>query len=237
MVTLLLTVFIILLLMAGAGGTSRTGNGGTVGGGNSAAQGFLNNIFELRAMSPYADADGYVVAAREGAAGLSPEQRAGLTVIKDEDLERIRHREEVLADIRTKLEQAQLDPYISADAEGDGIRLKIPNSILFPTGTVDVDNRGLSVLRALVPILSSGDFAIAVEGHTDGSRGGHSDKFASDWELSANRATTIVRFLIDAGIAPKRLEAVGYADTRPIADNSTEAGRAANRRVALLLRM
>jgi chemotaxis protein MotB len=75
-----------------------------------------------------------------------------------------------------------------------------------------------------------------VEGHTDDIPIS-TEKFPSNWELSAQRAATVVRALADAGIAAQRLEAVGYADTRPLAANTSEDGRKENRRVSLFLRM
>ncbi|TAL03262.1 MAG: hypothetical protein EPO08_04750 [Rhodospirillaceae bacterium] len=245
MVTLLMTVFIILVLIAtvGTGGPNGAGGPGGLeegpsGGGMSGARGFLYNLFELRAMSPYADNDDYLLVAREGTVSkLTPEQRAALTVIKDQDLERLQRRQDALADIEKNLAHSKLDQYVKATIEGDGIRVSIPDPIIFGTGVSDVDPRGMAVLRALVPILAAGDYAIAVEGHTDNTPVLAADRYPSNWELSAGRAATIVRFLIGSGIDPKRLEAAGYADTRPIMSNSTEAGRAQNRRVTFLLRL
>jgi len=61
-------------------------------------------------------------------------------------------------------------------------------------------------------------------------------QFPSNWELSAARATTVVRiFTDDAGILPEKLSAVGYGEYKPIADNSTPEGRSKNRRVDIIL--
>ncbi|HCN71570.1 MAG TPA: flagellar motor protein, partial [Pusillimonas sp.] len=59
----------------------------------------------------------------------------------------------------------------------------------------------------------------------------------SNWELSSARAGSVVRYLEANGIASRRLRAVGYADTRPLAQNNTAANRALNRRVELMLEM
>jgi chemotaxis protein MotB len=73
-----------------------------------------------------------------------------------------------------------------------------------------------------------------VEGHTD-SNPISTQRFPSNWELSSARASSVVRLFIESGVAPDRLTAAGYADQRPIAENNTEAGRARNRRVAIML--
>ncbi len=233
MVTLLMTVFIILVLMAGMKSSGNPGRPGVDEGVNG-ARGFLNNIFELRAMSPYADENGYVMVGREGATGaLTPEQRKSLAVIKAEDLERIRWRQATLDDITIKLGAAHLESYVKAEFEGGNIRINVPDPVTFVAGIEEVDPRGLAVLRALVPVLSVGDFSIVVEGHTDDTP--PAPGYKSNWEFSAARAAFIVRLLIEGGIAAKRLEVAGFADTHPIMNNRTPEGRAQNRRVTILL--
>jgi chemotaxis protein MotB len=62
------------------------------------------------------------------------------------------------------------------------------------------------------------------------------DKFPTNWELSTARATTVVRFFIErGGVNRESLEAVGFADTRPVASNDTEEGRTENRRIEIVL--
>ncbi|MGZ4266752.1 MAG: OmpA/MotB family protein, partial [Solirubrobacteraceae bacterium] len=75
---------------------------------------------------------------------------------------------------------------------------------------------------------------ITVEGHTDNVPIS-SSQYPSNWELSTDRATTVVRYLIAKGVNRERLGAVGYADLHPIASNATTAGRARNRRVEIVL--
>lgn len=170
------------------------------------------------------------------AGSLYTQPDSTLAVVKDNDLDRIRAREGALAGVRAGLKDSGLDAFITAAVEGDGIRLNIPNSILFNSGAADLQGRGPSVIKALGPILNAGNFIVAVEGHTDNNPIA-TERFPSNWELSASRAAAVVRVLIDAGVDVHRLQAVGYADSRPLADNATEDGRAENRRVALFLRM
>ena len=82
--------------------------------------------------------------------------------------------------------------------------------------------------------LSSGNNPIQVEGYTD-SDPIQTSIFPSNWELSAARASAVVKLLAGDGVAPARLSAVGYGEFQPIADNSSEAGRAQNRRVVLMV--
>ena len=74
-----------------------------------------------------------------------------------------------------------------------------------------------------------------VEGHTDGTPI-HTPKFASNWELSTARATSVVEFLVEhGGIAPARLSAAGYAEFHPVADNQDVSARFRNRRVDIII--
>ena len=232
MVTLLLTMFVALLLNA-----HFEKPGGQSEGAGNGARGVIENLLQLNVESPYMDGGGYTITGTRDVVSVTPpDPGTALAVVKDDDLDRIRARELVLSGIREKLKTAQLDAFISASIEGDGIRLNIPNSILFNTGAADLQGRGPSVIRALAPILADARFVVSVEGHTDNVPI-KTDRFPSNWELSAQRAATVVRVLAEGGIDAHRLEAVGYADSRPLADNANEDGRRENRRVALLLKI
>src|SRR5204862_2262192 len=76
---------------------------------------------------------------------------------------------------------------------------------------------------------------LRIEGHTDNVPI-HNAKFASNWELSAARATGLVRLLIlKYQLAPDRLSASGYAEYHPVASNDKEEGRAQNRRLDIVV--
>ncbi|MBB3182914.1 chemotaxis protein MotB [Halomonas fontilapidosi] len=120
-------------------------------------------------------------------------------------------------------------------AEGDrGITLRIDNNLLFSSGQASLTPRGQRVLQDLMETLETFDGRISVEGHTDNIPIS-TNRFPSNWELSTGRATSVLRYLADAGLLETRLRAIGYADTQPLESNDTPRGRAANRRVELLL--
>jgi chemotaxis protein MotB len=118
----------------------------------------------------------------------------------------------------------------------DRVQLRVKDNILFPTGEASLSGAGESLLGGLARRLADSDYRITVEGHTD-NRPIDTWRYPSNWELSAARAAAVVRQLIDAGIRPQRLHAVGLADTQPIASNDSAAGRAENRRVDLVLEL
>ncbi|TDO16742.1 OmpA/MotB family protein [Halomonas sp.] len=119
--------------------------------------------------------------------------------------------------------------------EGDrGITLRIDNNLLFASGQAELTEEGRKVLQGLMETLVAFDGRISVEGHTDNLPIA-TPRFPSNWELSTGRAIAVLRYLVAAGLPEERLRAIGYADTQPIRSNDTSEGRAANRRVELLL--
>ncbi len=115
------------------------------------------------------------------------------------------------------------------------ISFRINSEILFGTGQVDLSREGLSVLRRMARVLSDAGYDITVEGHTDSVPVRSNARYPSNWELSSARAGSVVRYLQANGIAKEHLKAVGYADSRPIADNRSPDGRSRNRRVELVV--
>lgn len=115
-----------------------------------------------------------------------------------------------------------------------GISVEINASVLFAPADASLGPEAVRALRAVGETIATGDFPIVVEGHTDVTPISN-PFFASNWELSAVRASSVVRLFISAGVAPVRLTAAGYGEQRPVADNTTPEGRARNRRVTILI--
>lgn len=105
---------------------------------------------------------------------------------------------------------------------------------LWPTGTYAASGQCATAIKRLAESLKGSDTSIAVEGHTD-NVSQHGSVIADNWDLSAKRATSVLRILVDEGISADRVSATGRADTRPVADNSTPEGRSKNRRVEIVL--
>lgn len=116
----------------------------------------------------------------------------------------------------------------------DSVSLEISDNILFAPASAALTASGTQLLDELAGTLQTHPYALSVEGHTDNVPI-HTARFTSNWELSSTRATEVTRRLIERGIAPERVRAVGYADTHPRADNTSVEGRARNRRVSLVL--
>jgi chemotaxis protein MotB len=120
------------------------------------------------------------------------------------------------------------------DRRGLVVRV-LTDQLLFASGQATLQPEGLPLLNEVAQLLNVDTrHPITVEGHTDNIPIS-SSKYPSNWELSTDRATTVVRYLIAKGVNRQRLGAVGYSDLHPIASNATAAGRAKNRRVEIVL--
>jgi chemotaxis protein MotB len=115
-----------------------------------------------------------------------------------------------------------------------GVTIEINDSVLFSPGQALLQPALSKAIRAIAEVLAPTDFPITIEGHTDNVPI-NTLQFPSNWELSAVRATTVLRLFADSGVAPARLTAIGYADTRPVESNLMAEGRARNRRVTILI--
>ena len=115
-----------------------------------------------------------------------------------------------------------------------GVTIEINDSVLFSPGQALLQPALTKAMRAIAEVLAPTDFPITIEGHTDNVPI-NTAQFPSNWELSAVRATTVLRLFADAGVAGQRLTAIGYADTRPVESNAQAEGRARNRRVTILI--
>ena len=115
-----------------------------------------------------------------------------------------------------------------------GVTIEINDSILFPAGQSRLQPASISAMLAIAQVLAASDFPITIEGHTDNIPIA-TPQFPSNWELSAMRATTVLRLFNDGGVSAERLTAIGYGETRPLETNTTLEGRARNRRVSILI--
>ena len=115
-----------------------------------------------------------------------------------------------------------------------GVTIEINDSILFSPGQALLQPPLVKAMRAIAEVLAPTDFPVTIEGHTDNVPI-KTAQFPSNWELSAVRATTVLRLFADTGVSADRLTAIGYADTRPVEPNLLADGRARNRRVTILI--
>jgi chemotaxis protein MotB len=116
-----------------------------------------------------------------------------------------------------------------------GARIQLAASALFPSGSAELKVSSAAALDKIGELLRQSNRRIIIEGHTD-NEPVHTLKYPSNWELSAVRATKVLRYLATRDqIDVKRMAAIAYADQKPISINDTEANRAKNRRIEILI--
>ena len=145
--------------------------------------------------------------------------------------ERVRNMAE---EIRKVLAPLVADGQVRVTEGAFGITVEINASVLFAPGEAQLGVDALRALRAVAQVVAGAEFPITVEWHTDVVPIA-TPMFPSNWELSAVRASSVVRLFVEGGVQPARLTAAGYGDQRPVADNASAEGRARNRRVTILI--
>ena len=144
-------------------------------------------------------------------------------------------------DIMNKLKKTVSDALVgftpeelSVEIKNGNIYVSLQEKLLFKSGSDMVDPKGKDALMKLAAVLNSNpDINVNIEGHTDSIP--IKGKFADNWALSVSRATSIVRILEQDGVDPHRVIASGRGEYFPVASNSTDTGRARNRRTEIIL--
>ena len=127
---------------------------------------------------------------------------------------------------------------VAFDAAAGTITVTLPNSILFASGQASLKNVRNADLNKIYAVIREKyyDKQIDIVGHTDTDPISKS-KWADNWQLSAERALSVLRYLRNQGIPADQIRAVACGESRPIETNSTATGKARNRRVEIVVRM
>jgi len=132
-------------------------------------------------------------------------------------------------------EANNIEGKIQVRSDADSITISLADNLLFDSGSADLKPGSQDVLLLVASALSGLPNQMRVEGHTDDIPVNSPD-FATNWELSAARASRVLRFLSEqGGIKADQLFLAGFADTQPVGDNATPEGRALNRRADIVI--
>nr|NJM02435.1 flagellar motor protein MotB [Desulfobacula sp.] len=158
------------------------------------------------------------------------------TRITLEDITGLKSREKSLFEELTRFAKSGTEKEFLSTRILDGrIIVNINGQALFGSGSASLNPSAAPVMDDLVDILHDyPDYTVNIKGHTD-DLPISTEIFPSNWELSAIRATTVLRYLISRGLLPDRLTATGYGDIMPLLPNTSEENRAQNRRVEFVL--
>lgn len=157
------------------------------------------------------------------------------------ELEEILNRQNAEADaLKQKLSSALLgfeNNGLTITKKNGKVYVSLDEQLLFASGSTSVDPRGVSALQKLAGVLEQNrDINIMIEGHTDDVPVRPGASFKDNWDLSVQRATSIIRILLDGtSIDPKRLTAAGRGEFLPVAVGSSPEARQKNRRTEIIL--
>ena len=152
----------------------------------------------------------------------------------------ITRQQEAMRKLKEKLSDALLnfeDKGLTVEARDGKVYVSMENKLLFRSGSWTVGAEGRLAIEELGNVLADNpDIAILIEGHTDNVPYSGKGPLKGNWDLSTKRATAIVNQLLEnPDILPQNLTAAGRGEYLPIAPNSTRQGRAANRRIEVVL--
>lgn len=179
---------------------------------------------------------GFGTAVTPGGQGILPNARSNTPAGTALSASAYQNYQEAMRELDRFVEQHRLGGQVNVHNESRGIVISLlSDGLLFERGRASLQPSSSGLLervgRAVRPLPNP----IQVEGHTC-NLPIHTTQFPSNWELSTARAGTVLRYLTDrAGVAADRLAAAGYAETRPLVANDTEAHRARNRRVDIVI--
>ncbi len=137
---------------------------------------------------------------------------------------------ESLAIVEEFIRSKGLEDALEVDGEARGVIVRAKEAMLFDSGSADLKDGAVPMLRAMSELFGEFSGTLAIEGHTD-NRPISTLQFPSNWELSGARAAAVLRYMLADGTDIELVHIAGYADTRPVMSNATTEGRARNRRV------
>ena len=137
--------------------------------------------------------------------------------------------------VQSKFKILGKDEEVQTEITERGLVIHILESALFDEGSPNLRLKALDILDIVYEDIKDKPNHIRIEGHTD-NRNIETVKYPSNWELSAARATEVVRYFIESHqLKPSRISALGYGEYRPIRPNNTIENRAQNRRVDIVV--
>lgn len=162
--------------------------------------------------------------------------------------ERVSQDQQTIEDLRRQIDELHKSPAeatgfgpgydVAFDASAGTITVTLPNKILFAPGKASLKSATSAELDHILSVLKQkyANKQVSVVGHTD-SDPIKKSPWKDNWELSAQRALSVTRYLVQHGIPKDKVRAVGCGAARPVASNSTAAGKAKNRRVEIVVHM
>ena len=211
-----------------SGGEMAIGQGALIGDG----------ISQLNELSSYVTSMGLAQTGSDqenDPAAEGEEEKTEEEILEAAEEEQMEASQELAEKIQEALEENNIDQEVSLNYTSQYVQLTIQGSILFDSGKVDIKSDAIPVIDKVGQILESyAGGTIEIEGHTDNVPMSSGGKYSNNDELSSGRALSIFNYLVSTtNLDPANLVHTGRGEYDPIADNSTDEGRARNRRVEI----
>ncbi|MEK8131773.1 flagellar motor protein MotB [Paenibacillus filicis] len=169
----------------------------------------------------------------------APETEAKDNEQKEAELQREKKEkqlEDLLQKVQTYVQDNNLQAQVSAANTPRGVAVTLNDLFLFDLGKADLKPGAVPILTQLASLFQTLNSTVSIEGHTDDLPLSTGSLYKDNWGLSQARSLSVLRyFLYDAQMDAKKFVSTAYADTRPVADNTSEENRAKNRRVEIVV--
>ena len=139
-------------------------------------------------------------------------------------------------DLKVKLQDQIEFGAVTVETRDNKVFVSVGTGGAFPSGSANLTGQAQEIIDQIANVSDGSDNSITVAGHTDDVPIAFGALYRDNWDLAAARASSVVQAIEESGqVGPGRLEAKSYGETRPIADNTTAAGREENRRIEIEL--
>ena len=141
--------------------------------------------------------------------------------------------EEIASEVEEFVFKNKLAGKVEVSSDERGAIITLSDTVMFPPGKSRMTYTGDEIIKQVFEILQQFSYQVKIEGHTDNAPI-RTERFPSNWELSASRAAEVARKLVKAGFNPSQLSIEAFAQYRPKVPNDSREGRAANRRIEIV---
>ena len=141
--------------------------------------------------------------------------------------------EEIASEVEEFVFKNKLAGKVEVSSDERGAIITLSDTVMFPPGKSRMTYTGDEIIKQVLEILQQFSYQVKIEGHTDNAPI-RTERFPSNWELSASRAAEVARKLVKAGFNPSQLSIEAFAQYRPKVPNDSREGRAANRRIEIV---
>ncbi|WP_159885476.1 flagellar motor protein MotB [Paenibacillus puerhi] len=153
-----------------------------------------------------------------------------------QQLEKEKQLEDLLEKVQAYIEENNLQAQVSAADTRRGVAVTLNDLFLFDLGKAELKQDAVPILTQLAALFQKLNSTVSIEGHTDDLPLSTGSVYKDNWGLSQARSLSVLRYFIyDAQMDAKKFVSTSYADTRPVADNTSEENRAKNRRVEIVV--